>query len=63
MEDEMELSELKTLVAASLLGGSVTRVRQGRGMEVVGPSPAVITKAVQMAGDIWEEVLRQERER
>jgi len=51
----MELDELKLLAAASLLAGSITASSH--------PTDEGIAKAVRTAKRIWEEVLRQERER
>ena len=51
----MELNELKALMAASLLGGSV-------GEFATSPKDKDIEKAVQIAQKIWAETLKQERE-
>jgi hypothetical protein len=58
----MDLNELKTLTAAALLGGSVRAVIDGSTRTIIGPKPDVIAAAVLVAGDIWLEVLRQEKE-
>lgn len=57
----MELHELKLLAAASLLAGEV----QAASFEKSGcsaPTQKQIELAVKVAGDIWDEVLRQDRE-
>lgn len=61
----MELEELKTLAAASLISGSVfsSSSNGGRTSEIMAPNAKTIATAVEVAGRIWEEVLRQERTR
>ena len=54
----MELSELKAVMAASLLGGTIIR-EKGR---VTVPDEVEIETAVKVAQEIWEEVLKQERD-
>jgi hypothetical protein len=58
----MELSELKALMAASLLAGSVKVVPGGNALAtaVEIPNLFAIEAAVGRAQDIWEEVIRQE---
>jgi hypothetical protein len=62
----MDLEELTTLAAASLLAGSVRNrnVSASSGNTSVDfPSLAEVTKAVKIAQEIWAEVLRQKRAR
>jgi hypothetical protein len=57
----MELHDLKTLAAASLLSG-VSVERRNDGSSYLGqPSAQDIAVAVKVAQLIWEEVLEQER--
>ena len=51
----MNLNELKAIMAASLLGGSI-------GEFSTIPRAKDIEIAIQIAQKIWEEVLKQERE-
>lgn len=57
----MDLNELKTLAAASLLAGSVTH-RVSDHVVLCYPSKDQIKLAVKVSQDLWEEVLRQDRE-
>lgn len=56
----MDLNSLKLLAAASLLGGSVREAQNGRNSNVYIPDPKTIEAAVEVAEEIWEEVLRRE---
>jgi hypothetical protein len=60
----MELNDLKALIAATLLGGSVRTVSHdgGRTSSVISPTAIEITTAVQAAQRIWNEVIKQDRE-
>lgn len=53
----MQLIELKALMAASLLGGSVSRPTAAS-----VPHRVAIEAAVKTAQEIWEETLKQDRE-
>lgn len=51
----MQLEELKSLMAASILSGRLANTR------LDDVSDSIIEKAVKVSQRIWEEVLRQER--
>lgn len=60
----MELKDLKFLAAANLLGGSISEYSSngGRTHSVNTPSKSEIEAAVRTSQQIWEEVLKQDRE-
>jgi hypothetical protein len=58
----MDLNELKFLGAASLLAGSVRPCLSSGRESTAIPDSAEIQAAVRSAQEIWEEVLKQDRE-
>ena len=54
----MELNDIITLAAASLLSGKVHVSYDGKSGML--PNPHEITEAVRVAKQIWEEVLKQD---
>lgn len=54
----MELMDLKAVIAAALLGGTVRTI----GADTAIPTETQIKAAVKTAQEIWDEVLRQDAE-
>lgn len=56
----MDLQELKSIMAASLLAGEISSGPRGKRLYEV--SDFDIDQAVRLSQMLWEEVLKQERE-